>query len=187
MLVSESLEDLLRNKRSKINLDNVDLAYHWLTEGKLLDSCYGDLGDESAKYALKRGIMPPLPPTNYLLGHNNWDGKEGQVCFTVDPTYVDPVFNEDSPCLVFDFKKLSADYEYLDLTHNGEAEFRMYNIKDWPKYLVQIDIAKKNYLKGTGWEQYRFRPIQDWLPEELKPKVHTFSTLKQLVKERTMN
>ena len=180
---SISIDDLDRKKKVKIDLTQVDFAYHWLTEGKLFDACYANYGKPGEEYVLKRGKMPALPPVQYEL-KSSWNNSP-QICLTVDPFYSDPAFNEDGACIVFDFKKLKSDYEIEDLTDNGESEIRIKNdIIDWQKYMIRVDIGKKSYLTGQGWEDFRFRALKDWLPEEIKSKVTTFTSIKQLLKDR---
>ena len=180
---SLSVEELNRKNKSKIDLSQVDVVYHWLTEGKLFDACYAGYGKPGEQYVLKKGKMPELPPVQYEL-KSSWNNSP-QVCLTVDPFYSDPAFNEDGACIIFDFKKLEKDFKIEDLTDNGEAEIRIKaDIIDWPKYMIQLDIGKKSYMTGQGWEDFRFRALKDWLPEEIKSKVVTFTSMKQLLKDR---
>jgi len=184
--VYESLtfSQLHRNNRSKIDLGEVDKAYHWMTEGKFFDACYSDFSGDSRKYCIKKGPMPALPTPNYKIGYESTQN----TCLTVDPTYYDPCFNEDGICVVLDMKKLVENNKIEeDLTDNGESEFRTKPLRNWPSYLVEININEKGYLKGLGWEEFRFRAIQDWLPEELKSKVVTFKNHRDLERIRTKN
>jgi len=181
---SLSIDQLHRNNRSKIDLMEVDKAYHWMTEGKFFDACYSDFEGNSGKYCLKKGVMPPLPTPKYEIGYES----ENNTCLTVDPTYFDPCFNEDGICVVLDMKKLIANNKIEeDLTDNGEAEFRTKPIKNWPNYIIEINILEKTYLRGGGWEEFRFRPIKDWLPEELNSKVVTFKNKRELQRMRMQN
>ena len=184
--VNESLlwSELKRQNRSKIDLLQVDYAYHWMTEGKFFDACYADYKGDSSKYCLKRGVMPDLPAPTYRLGYDSAQN----MCLTVDPTYYDPCFNEDGLCVVLNMQKLIANHKIEeDLTDNGEAEFRTKLIPNWPNYLIEININEKSYLKGIGWEEFRFRAIKDWIPEELKSKVVTFKNHRDLEIKRKIS
>ena len=182
---NESLRiaDLNRRSERRIDLSQVTIAYHWLTEGKLFDACYSLVRtSDSTKYVLKVGKIPSLPVPNYVLGWTD------EVCMTVDPTYTDPAFNEDGSCLRFDMQEIMKDFKITDLTDNGEAEFRINGpIKDWPKYLLGIDCNRKSYEKGIGWEGIRYRALSDWLPESLKSKVTTFKNTDELVWSRKLS
>lgn len=119
ILVKESLDfkQLNRKNRQQIDPSNVDVIYHWLTEGKFFYACYGDVSEDDKFILDRKNIMPPKPPTKYELGYRG-------ICLTVDPTYTEPAFNEDGICLVLDMKQLLKDYELINLSDNGEAEFR---------------------------------------------------------------
>lgn len=170
--INESFD---RKLKAKINLNEVKYAYHWLTEGKLFEACYGDMKD-AGRYVLDMGPMPPLPTPNFNLSH---------ICLTVDPTYMDPAFNEDSSCIVFDFELLKADYDIEDLTDNGEAEIRIQTkIINWPRYMKQLDISRESYEFGLEWEDYEYRPLQDWLPKEIKDRVEVFKDHEKLIQSR---
>jgi len=110
-----------------------------------------------------------------------------ETCLTVDPSYMDPAFNEDGSCIVLDYQKLANDYDLEDLTDNGESEVRVMGIKNWPQYLVRIDIPDWVYEEGNEWEEIEYRAIKEWLPEELKSKVETFENHASLIlrRERT--
>ena len=103
MLERLSAEQLERHRKEKIDLTQVELAYHWLTEDKLFDACYSlDETHEETKYVLKKGPMPPLPSPVFRIDWNTTIG----TCFTVDPAYTEPAFNEDGSCIVFDMKAI---------------------------------------------------------------------------------
>ena len=40
------------------------------------------------------------------------------------------------------------------------------------------------YERGTEWEDFKFRPIREWLPEELKGRVNLYGTISQLLNQR---
>lgn len=189
-LVNESLnlDDLYRNNKNKIDLSQVKYIYHWMTEGKFFEACYGDV-KQLIKYIVDRTEdkifeMPSqLPPINYTFGGDDY--TEYKKCLTVDPTYIDPCFNEDGSCIVLDFQKLRNDYDFEDLTDKGEAEIRTIVIDNWTKYLIRIDIPIESYNNGIEWEEeVTYRAIKLWLPEELKSKVKTFKSEKDLINRR---
>ncbi len=166
-----------RKDRIKTDLEKVDVVYHWLTEGKLFESCYKtENSDQDKSFLLDIGPIPTLPSPTYSLSN---------ICLTVDYSYFDPAFNEEGSCLVLDFKKLYEDFEIEDLTDNGEAEIRINQaIPDWTKYLIKIQTPSDVYNDGTEWEDFEFRAIKEWLPIELKAKVETFDDLDDLLKKR---
>lgn len=175
--------EMFRGLNRKIDLTQVDIAYHWVTEGKLFDACYSQVGYGGQPYILKKGKMPPLPEPNYKLGF-----EDGYICMTVDQTYMDPAFNEDGSCIVLNMKQLMRDFEVEDLTDNGEAEFRIHKeIINWPKYMIRLNVLEESYLKGMDWEDFRFRKISAWLPAELKPKVQTFVNHADLIRLRNLS
>jgi hypothetical protein len=158
-----------RNKGIKFDLSEVKHAYHWLTEGNLFYACYGN-HKNTTKIVLGKNRMPALPPrTRYVL--------DGEVCMTVDPRYIEPAFNEDSPRLVLDFERIMHDCTVENITDNGEAEVRIKAIRDWTKYLVRIDILKESYENGMEWEDFKFRAVKEWLPSELRSKVVTYESI----------
>lgn len=193
-LESLSIQQLDRHNERKIDLSQIDVAYHWLTEGKLFEACYfdwqtaGHTKGEMRPYILSRANgkkieMPQLPPVKYLIQPGEF------VCLTVDPSYMDPAFNEDGSCIVFDFKRLVADCPITeDLTDNGEAEFRVAEIPDWPKYVLRVDVLKQSYEKGISWEgMVKYRPLSEWMPDEIKQKVRLFSSHAGLLRDRKRN
>jgi len=183
-LVFESLQwyQLDRKLHKILNLDDIDICYHWLTEGKLFDACYNNFKGDDSKYILRKGPILEKPIPSYKLGNN-----DNGICITVDPNYTDVAFNEDGPCIIFDLKKLKKDYEFENLTDNDEAELRISEpIINWPKYCIKINIIEKNYLKGVSWEDFRFRAIEQWIPDELKSKVETFKNMRDLQRKRMM-
>jgi hypothetical protein len=165
-----------RNRKIKINLSDVKYAYHWVTEGKLFDACYGPNVQDDDRIVLDMGPMPALPKPSYKLS---------KICLTVDPEYMDPAFNEDGSCIVFDFQRLRRDFDIEDLTDNGEAEIRIQSqILNWPRYIVQLDISRESYEFGVEWEEFDYRPIKEWLPRELKNKVEIFKSHEKLMQSR---
>ena len=176
---SLSLNELDRYKHIKVDLNDVDYVYHWLTEGKLFDACYSDFKGDDSKFILKRGVIPHKPVPNYKLGYQRG------ICLTIDPNYFDPAFNEDGSCIVMDMNKLKLDYEFENLTDNGEAEIRStLVINNWPNYCINININEKSFIRGGNFEGYKFRAINEWLPDELKHLVKTFKNLDHLKRQR---
>lgn len=183
--VNEILSYNLLDRRNKalIDINDADYVYHWLTEGKFFEACYGEISNDD-KFILKRGVMPEKPSPKYKLGYEN---DSFSLCLTLDPKYMSPAFNEDGSCIIMDMHRLKRDYDFIDLTNNGEAEIRTRKpILNWPKYVTEINILEKGYLRGNSFEEFKFRAISEWFPDELKPFVKTFKNEEALKTKRTI-
>jgi len=178
----------VRHEYVKIPLDSVKYAFHWLTEGNLFTQTYGQNVSDSQKYILRKSggksiQMPPLPPTDYMLGGADNDEQSTGVCMTLDPTYGRAgVSGESKICIAMDFQALRRDFEVQDLTDNGEAEVRIKMVKNWPKYTKSIFVDRKSWERGDGWEGFFYRPVKEWMPEELKPIVHVEISTRSICK-----
>lgn len=179
----EGFLENIRKKRIKIDITDAKYAYHWINEGNLFDQCYNtDEIKNPAPYILRKnnGVilsLPKLPEKRYVLGGT--DSIHG-VCLTLDPRYISAGFTGESHiCLLFKMENL-MDLHIENLTNNGEAEIRIKEIPDWNKRIDEILTTNKIWTKGDGWEGYYYRPISEWLPEELKHLVKTFPSVKKI-------
>jgi len=181
------LFEKFRDEQRKIeDLSTIDYAYHWVNEGNLFSQIYELPDINTGPYVLRKNPntgkkveMPALPKPKFILGSETNEISSGistaaGVCLTIDPSYVSAgVTGESNICLVFSMKDLLEKFDVLNLTDNSEAEIRIKAIPDWNKLVKKILVVRKVYEVGDSWEDFAYRAVKEWFPEELKTFVET--------------
>lgn len=164
------------NENKSLEISNYKEAYRWVGQPGLFQYFYGDIKNlKDYVLALDPETdedieMPKNLPHRIDIMETSF---EGGICMTVDPGYKgEPMNGEEIIRMVFDLEKMYKDLpkeNFKNLLNNGEAEFRyLKDFKNWPKYLIRIDIDKEAFNKDLEDDFGVYRAIKKWIPKDIK-------------------